>query len=59
MNRKYKELDDHEIIVISEQSGVEPSIVRSWHKEFLIVCPTGRLASIYFLSLFVYTRILG
>jgi len=43
MNKKQKELTDTEIKFISEQSGMEYDIVRSWYKEFLQQCPTGKM----------------
>lgn len=38
-----KELTEDEIKDIAEKSGVDPDIIRSWFKEFLIACPSGKM----------------
>ena len=37
------ELSGTEVEAISQQSGIEPNIVKSWYKEFMVVCPNGHL----------------
>lgn len=28
---------------IAETSGIDPDVIRSWYKEFLSVCPKGKM----------------
>jgi neuronal calcium sensor 1 len=37
------QLTSAEIQEIAEKSGVEEDIIRSWYKEFIQVCPTGKM----------------
>lgn len=36
-------LTQEELDYISEQSGIEDSIIKSWHKDFIKLCPTGKM----------------
>ena len=44
-----KNLSEEEILYISEQSGIDEDVIRSWHKEFLIACPKGKM--VFYLDL--------
>jgi hypothetical protein len=37
------ELSDQELSIIAEQSGIEEDVIKSWYKEFLVVCPKGKM----------------
>ena len=38
-------LRSDELDFIAKKSGIEPSVIRSWHKEFLQACPTGKMVN--------------
>jgi hypothetical protein len=36
-------LTQEELDYISEQSGIEDDVIKSWHKDFIKLCPTGKM----------------
>jgi hypothetical protein len=54
---KAPELNEHQLKLISEQSGVEICVVKSWYKEFLIVCPCGKLDKKHFYEFYKQLRV--
>jgi hypothetical protein len=36
-------LSQEELDFISEQSGIEDDVIKSWHKDFIKLCPTGKM----------------
>lgn len=40
---KVRQLSEMDMQDIAEKSGVDPDVLRSWYKEFLQVCPTGKM----------------
>ncbi len=44
-----KMLSDGEIMAISGQCNMDPDVVRSWYKDFLQCCPTGKMVFVRFL----------
>ena len=40
-----KHLSDDEFQKIAEQSGIDECVIKSWYKEFLNVCPKGKMVS--------------
>ena len=33
---------------ISEESGIEPNVVKSWHRDFIKLCPSGKMVIYYY-----------
>ena len=56
MSAKNKQLSEEQIREIAEQSGVDPDIIKSWYKEFLQVCPSGKMNKKHFYKFYKMLR---
>jgi neuronal calcium sensor 1 len=49
-------LTEFELTTISDQTGIEFSVLRTWYKEFLSECPTGKMDKKHFKKFYKMLR---
>ena len=53
---KLAELSDSEILTITSVTGIDSDVVKSWHKEFILECPSGKMKKKHFFKFYKMLR---